>query len=153
MEIGYNWGAEDTLLSVQVLPKENEYYTMGVWKADSYMGISKSSVVVKGGKKKASLSDYDEWAFVKASDMLSSAIETAKTTQYDVVQEDGNTITVKNIASPTKIMLHDVFGQIVYSAVATGNRVSIPALQGFYLLTIDEGKSKATRKVLLSGSH
>jgi len=149
MEIGYNWGNSDNLLSVQITPKENGYYTMGVWKVNSYMGAGRTSTVVQAGKKLASLSDLDEWAFVKASDMQVSAIESIKSAAYTVVVENGNTVSVKDMAPSTKILLHNVFGQTVYSAVAGGSQVSIPASKGFFILTFDEGKSKTIRKILV----
>ncbi|MDR2058438.1 MAG: GDSL-type esterase/lipase family protein [Dysgonamonadaceae bacterium] len=135
LEIGYNWGASDNILSIQVSPAEDEYYTMGVWKSDSYMGITKSSTTVRGGKKLADLSDYDKWSFVKTSEMQPSAIKQENNAPYQVTIENGNTISVKNAAPLDKIVLYNVSGQTVYSTVAESSQVFIPVSKGFYVLS------------------
>ncbi len=149
-EIGLNWGVNDNLLSVQVLPKGDGYYTMGLWKENSYMGVTKSSVVVKGGKTAIVLSDYDEWSIVKTSEVKEfSHMKSLKNTQYDVMVENGNSIMVKNVNPSAKVVLYNVFGQVVYSMIAGGNQIFIPVSKGFYVLTIDEGKDIEAIKVIV----
>jgi hypothetical protein len=135
LEIGYNWGASDNILSIQLTPVEDGYYAMGVWKSDSYMGISKASTTVRGGKKWASLEDFDKWMFVKTSDMP-SAINGVENMPYCVTIENGNIISVKNIVPLDKIALCKLSGQTVYSTVSAGNSIAIPASKGAYVLTV-----------------
>jgi lysophospholipase L1-like esterase len=142
LEIGYNWGASDNILSVQVTPVEDGYYAMGVWNSDAYMGITRSSTTVRGNKKRASLEDLDKWKIVKTSDMPASAIHPLENTPYQVAIETGNIISVGNVAPLEKIALHGISGQTVYSALSSDSRVSIPAPKGFYVLMVGSAAIK-----------
>jgi lysophospholipase L1-like esterase len=118
LEIGYNWGASDNILSIQVTPAGDEYFAMGVWNSDAYMGITRFSTTVRGNKRWDSLEDFDKWKIVKTSDMSISAIHPVENAPYQVTIETGDIISVKNAAPLDKIALHAISGQ-TYTGIIT----------------------------------